>query len=137
MPTALQAGLSALMQRWYRDAAQPSRETDYDTGQYDALTVCLSELQKVLTDCTGGVHMTDRALCSTCGGNGSVQIPGGVSLCETCHGEGWASGGALGALVDAVDAYLAVSGREDYAAVPVFIRLTQALRDAKAALGRG
>lgn len=33
----------------------------------------------------------DRPLCATCGGNGVVKIPGGVSVCPGCHGECWAS----------------------------------------------
>lgn len=31
--------------------------------------------------------MSDRALCATCGGNGVVKIPGGVSVCDDCDGE--------------------------------------------------
>lgn len=30
-----------------------------------------------------------RELCSVCGGNGVVKIPGGVSVCDHCHGDSW------------------------------------------------
>ena len=30
-----------------------------------------------------------RELCSVCGGNGVVKIPGGISVCPRCDGECW------------------------------------------------
>mgnify|MGYP001619835709 CR=1 FL=1 len=48
-----------LVQRWYQDAAKPSKGTDYDTGQYDALIVCISQLQAVLTG--GGLTQWEQA----------------------------------------------------------------------------
>jgi len=75
-------------------------------------------------------------LCLTCCGDGVLRIPGGVETCPTCRGAGWASGSALGSLVDAVDAYLAAKGGQDAAWVTSFNGLMVALRDAKAALGK-
>ncbi len=34
-------------------------------------------------------RLTERALCSECHGNGSVRIPGGVSVCPRCDGRCW------------------------------------------------
>lgn len=31
-----------------------------------------------------------RELCPTCQGDGAVKIPGGLSVCDTCHGDCWA-----------------------------------------------
>jgi hypothetical protein len=31
----------------------------------------------------------ERRLCAACGGNGVVKIPGGVSVCDRCHGDCW------------------------------------------------
>ncbi len=36
--------------------------------------------------------MKERELCTKCGGNGVLKIPGGVSQCDRCHGEGWDPG---------------------------------------------
>ncbi len=30
---------------------------------------------------------SNRPLCSRCGGNGTIKIPGGVSVCPACDGE--------------------------------------------------
>ena len=48
MARTLEHRVAGLLQRWYQDAAKPSLGTDYDTGQYDALMVCISELQAAL-----------------------------------------------------------------------------------------
>jgi len=42
------ARLEALLQRWYQDAEKPSTGTDYDTGQYDAIMLCISELRAAI-----------------------------------------------------------------------------------------
>ncbi len=36
--------------------------------------------------------MKERELCTNCGGNGVLKIPGGVSQCDRCNGEGWDPG---------------------------------------------
>ena len=45
--------LATLLQRWYTDVARPSQGTDYDTGQYDALTACIAELRAALAPLPG------------------------------------------------------------------------------------
>lgn len=35
--------------------------------------------------------MSERALCTVCHGNGVLKIPGGLSVCGGCRGDGWAS----------------------------------------------
>ena len=48
MARTLEQRLAGLLERWYQDAAKPSLGTDYDTGQYDALMVCISELHAAI-----------------------------------------------------------------------------------------
>lgn len=62
------ARIARLIQRWHQDAAKVPRGTDYDTGQYDALVVCISELRAALIQDVP-YHLTAKDWCPACGRN--------------------------------------------------------------------